>query len=114
MKNFGPSNRKVRKSDRKYGKRRGIRSDSSAFNTKLGRIRERRIKRRKKQRKRKEEDFVMINYRDYLLAKAYGGEPRVISSRMSNSSRSTSRIGTKFKSNNKLRQKARMKLNNLS
>lgn len=67
---------------------------------------------KKKKVIKKEDDLGIISYRDYLLAKAYGGEPKFTT--LSQSSRPSSRGHSKFRSNSKLRNMARNKLSNLS
>ena len=63
-------------------------STSSVINERIYRR-----KHKKKKKAKKDEECMIINYRDYLLAKAYGGEPRAISSKMSNSLSQQKRSG---------------------
>ena len=60
----------------------------------LGRIKERKLKKKRRVQKLNGE-YVTISYRDYLLAKAYGGEPKatIHSGNKSSSSRASSRHG---------------------
>ena len=58
----------------------------------------------------------MISYWDYLLAKAYGGEPKIttLSNGSGGGSRASSWAASRFKSIQKLKNKAKHNLGNLS
>lgn len=81
-------------------------------------IDEKGIKWKKKKKGKKgdpqEELLGVISYRDYLLAKAYGGEPKVTTLSNGSGSRASSWAHSRFKSISKLKNKAKNNLGALS